>query len=376
MRKENQNAHSIQNSKFHQSLKLDFSGQERFVQLPLCFFWDFPTLTEGARRCYVTLIKYALMSIENGNVTKDEIPIIWPSIETLARDMSFKGHKPITSRTIKNYLADLREVGLLALHEKRRPHDSDRWLLYTPHDAMKSGKITPLVDIDQKTKRKKFAYYKGKIISPTKGKIISPTKGKIISPKPRVVPKERVKEERRLAPAPGTGEPSAKNTGYDTRHTREDTLSDTGKYTACENFHNQPVDVAAMMSGGNKESPAPARASTGEASKEGKQNCNTMLKYFGERVNAGLGEKAPLFGGKERSLMKRLIDHYGYEIIQSAVDYLVNNWAVFKKKFPDYEFGAYPNVNILWAFRDTIIPLASSKEPKKEAAKRGGSIWG
>lgn len=390
----NQEDKKIQNSKFHKMMKLDSSGEESFIQLPHCFFWDFPALSDGARRCYVTLIKYAHKSIVNDCITENGIPIIWPSIETITTDMSYGGCSSLSTRTVQRYLVELRDVGLLSTYQIRKPHTSDTWLLHSPYEALQSaGKLVAAKSVRRQIKRRKFNHtesspntttemscnYTSKMSSMNTTKMSCANTTKMSREVLRVVPRERVKEELRLAPATGADLSSPEiSTGNDTRCMP----SDTGKYIACDNFHNPPADVAAMMSGGddvrgrNKESPAPARASTGEASKGGKQNCNTMLKYFGEKVNAGLGEKAPLFGGKERSLMKRLIDHYGYEIIQSAVDYLVNNWAVFKKKFPDYEFGAYPNVNILWAFRDTLIPLASSKEPKKEAAKRGGSIWG
>lgn len=116
----NQEDNKIQNSRFHKMMKLDFTGEEAFIQLPHCLFWDFPTLSDGARRCYVTLIKYADKSIGHDNITDSEISIIWPSIETITKDMSFNGRAPISTRTVQRYLAELRNVGLLSTDRIKR----------------------------------------------------------------------------------------------------------------------------------------------------------------------------------------------------------------------------------------------------------------
>lgn len=62
--------------------------------------------------------------------------------------------------------------------------------------------------------------------------------------------------------------------------------------------------------------------------------------------------------GKERALMKRLIEEYGSEIVWKAVKYVIDEKTVIE---------GYPSISALYGFRKTIIPESQKGKVTKKA---------
>lgn len=79
---------------------------------------------------------------------------------------------------------------------------------------------------------------------------------------------------------------------------------------------------------------------------------------------------------KELGMLKRMIEEYGWEVIQHAIMYALDNW-----KQMDYVNG-YPSITAIYGFRQTIIPESRMGSNKKAArgqhtssGKTGVGVW-
>jgi len=87
--------------------------------------------------------------------------------------------------------------------------------------------------------------------------------------------------------------------------------------------------------------------------KEGKprkvaQNSNTLVKYFAQEFQSTFGGTAPLDLAKDRNLMKKLINHYGYDNVKIGIDWTFRNWAKFRR---ECNLIGVPTVGMLFGFR-------------------------
>ena len=61
------------------------------------------------------------------------------------------------------------------------------------------------------------------------------------------------------------------------------------------------------------------------------QNANTIVSYFGECFKDRFGGVPPLELEKDRALMKKMIEHYGYDMVVELIDWLFGNYGVCKR---------------------------------------------
>ena len=78
------------------------------------------------------------------------------------------------------------------------------------------------------------------------------------------------------------------------------------------------------------------------------QNCHTLLKYFGQRFYDTFEDQAPLVTGKDQKHLKDLIDHYGYDTTRQMVDWMFDNWHIFRR---EKKIQGVPTVGLLYGFR-------------------------
>lgn len=101
------------------------------------------------------------------------------------------------------------------------------------------------------------------------------------------------------------------------------------------------------------------------------QNANTIVAYFGEKFKETFGGIAPLELGKDRKLMKQMIEHYGYDTVKVYIDWMFRNWAQFRR---DCKLNGVPTIGMLYGFRSYLQEQNMYTEETK--TEEGGSIWG
>ncbi len=100
------------------------------------------------------------------------------------------------------------------------------------------------------------------------------------------------------------------------------------------------------------------------------QNANTIVAYFGEKFKETLGGIPPLELGKDRKLMKQMIEHYGYDKIKVYIDWMFNNWTKFRR---DCKLNGVPTIGMLYGFRSYLQEQTMYTEDKTE---EGDNVWG
>jgi hypothetical protein len=101
------------------------------------------------------------------------------------------------------------------------------------------------------------------------------------------------------------------------------------------------------------------------------QNANTIVAYFGEKFKETLGGIAPLELGKDRKLMKQMIEHYGYDTVKVYIDWMFRNWAQFRR---DCKLNGVPTIGMLYGFRSYLQEQNMYTEDIK--TEEGDSVWG
>lgn len=92
---------------------------------------------------------------------------------------------------------------------------------------------------------------------------------------------------------------------------------------------------------------------TVKVEKAEKLGTNKILKDFSMAVQNLLAAPAPLISGKERSLVKKLVEHYGEELTYKIFMWTVDNWFEFKRR---KKLDGNPTVGLIWGYRECIIP--------------------
>jgi hypothetical protein len=101
------------------------------------------------------------------------------------------------------------------------------------------------------------------------------------------------------------------------------------------------------------------------------QNANTIVAYFGEKFKETLGGIAPLELGKDRKLMKQMIEHYGYDTVKVYIDWMFRNWAQFRR---DCKLNGVPTIGVLYGFRSYLQEQNMYTEEIK--TEEGDNVWG
>lgn len=91
-----------------------------------------------------------------------------------------------------------------------------------------------------------------------------------------------------------------------------------------------------------------------EAKKPEQYNANDMELVFAEAYEERSWRYPPRFGGKERALMKRLIEEYGAAETARVIADVVKNWERFVGEFR--LDGGYPSPAVVFGFRTSFFP--------------------
>ena len=101
------------------------------------------------------------------------------------------------------------------------------------------------------------------------------------------------------------------------------------------------------------------------------QNANTIVSYFGECFKDRFGGVPPLELEKDRALMKKMIEHYGYDMVVELIDWLFGNYAEFAR---DCKITGVPTIGMFFGFRgylhEKILYTQESSVPDE-----GDSVW-
>lgn len=101
------------------------------------------------------------------------------------------------------------------------------------------------------------------------------------------------------------------------------------------------------------------------------QNANTIVKYFGEKFQETFGGVAPLELAKDRKLMKQMIEHYGYEEVSIAIDWMFRNWAKFRR---ECRITSVPTIGVFFGFRGYLQEQTAGKAVAQE--REVSNEWG
>ena len=101
------------------------------------------------------------------------------------------------------------------------------------------------------------------------------------------------------------------------------------------------------------------------------QNANTIVAYFGEKFKETLGGIPPLELGKDRKLMKQMIEHYGYDTVKVYIDWMFRNWAKFRR---DCKLNGVPTIGMLYGFRSYL--QEQNMYTEETETEEGDSVWG
>jgi hypothetical protein len=101
------------------------------------------------------------------------------------------------------------------------------------------------------------------------------------------------------------------------------------------------------------------------------QNANTIVAYFGEKFKETLGGMPPLELGKDRKLMKQMIEHYGYDTVKVYIDWMFRNWAKFRR---DCKLNGVPTIGMLYGFRSYL--QEQNMYTEEIETEEGDNVWG
>lgn len=104
--------------------------------------------------------------------------------------------------------------------------------------------------------------------------------------------------------------------------------------------------------------------------KQPKQNSHTLIKWFENEVAVQLQTYPPLNGKKELALVKKMIEHYGYDVTKEIFEWAIKHWVEFKKI---KKLDGNLNVSIVYGFRDFIVEQMTSK--KQVTNEEIESVW-
>lgn len=92
-------------------------------------------------------------------------------------------------------------------------------------------------------------------------------------------------------------------------------------------------------------------------------NSNTIVSLFAEKFKEYFGGTAPVELQKDRSLIKKMIDHYGYEYVETMLVWMFKNWAQFRR---EKKITGVPTLGIFWGFRNYFQEQVMSEVEKTD----------
>lgn len=262
-----------------------------YIITPMEIIEQYPDLSKDAKFCYLYLIKYASISITNGNV-RNGIPLVFLSRESLGELMG------VHRNTVARYLSELLQANLISITH-RGQGQTDIIEVYTPADSCscnENGASRCTTDSAQDIIESNIQY----------------------------------------------------------------TPSDMG-----DSATTSPVDeVREVVKKIEDRKPIPKIKNTEFAEKEVKDkkikiNTNTILRDFGNHVHYELKVPTPLVSGKERSLISKMVEHYGAEQVKEAVLWVVDNWEEIKRL---KRLDGVPTIGLIWGYREYIMANCITKK--------------
>jgi predicted transcriptional regulator len=265
------------------------------------------TISPGAKLCYGRLSQYAG---ENGEA--------YPAHSTLAREIG------VSKRSIINYLNELEAKGFIQVinryNDQTKEYTSNFYIFLWHKDLENSLKKTG-----------------GSCKVCT-----TPSENPALPPSEKSAPKEnhyiRESNEER-----NTGEKHAcgfneEEQSYENIKEMPKHLSVPSKFTAAKK--DDPIDqvINKVMHREKKLIP-----------KSPKLNSNTMIAHFNESFKEHFsGAVSPIELQKDRSLIKKLVDHYGYDFTKEMVDWAFTNYAQFRR---EKKLDGVLTIGVIFGFR-------------------------
>ena len=130
-----------------------------------------------------------------------------------------------------------------------------------------------------------------------------------------------------------------------------------------EHFKNKSIpdlvawDKERVRKGEKQKSKGGAKAKTSPL------NSSVIITRFNELYNSFFSETAPLVEIKHKTLMKKMIEHYGYEYTEAMLLWMFENWAEFKR---ECKLKSTPNLSILYSFRDYLQEKVRNRVEESE----------
>jgi hypothetical protein len=81
------------------------------------------------------------------------------------------------------------------------------------------------------------------------------------------------------------------------------------------------------------------------------RNSNSIIAQHRELFKEFFGGIAPLEGKKDLALVKKMIDHYGYDFVYEMINWVYHNWAIFVR---EKDIKGVPTIGLIWGFRSYI----------------------
>lgn len=108
----------------------------------------------------------------------------------------------------------------------------------------------------------------------------------------------------------------------------------------------------------------------------GQSNSNVIKssqveKWFNKGIDfrTGLSVTHGKWGGKQFTLAKRMLDTYGAELVENAINYMCDNWSKMVEDSGG-KLSGIPTVELLWSIRNRIFPDVEKGIPYKSSKKR------
>lgn len=287
----------------------------------------YPKVSAGAKLCYARLCQYAG---RNGEA--------YPSQTTLARELG-----GLSVRQVQRYINELSIEGFIKVIEptdKERGENKTNRYVFLWHDVFEEPHDTSVRSLRQSEQEDE----------PHDISVVTPRHICPPPPDKNVAQRESVKIE------------SVKESGASPNTPKEgeelptETVGKEGT-TVLE----KPSKLVSKLKGQNK-SPEEVirRAQIGMMSSPEERrvvrkpvhNIGAIIAQFSADFKHCFGTTVPLETGKDRKLMKDLLDHYGYETVSSMMNWMFTYWAVFRRECRLKT--DIPTLGLFYGFRDYL----------------------
>jgi len=98
-------------------------------------------------------------------------------------------------------------------------------------------------------------------------------------------------------------------------------------------------------------------------SKKPVRNANSIIAYFQEESKRVFGGCVPFETGKDKKLLKTMIDEMGYDTVVEMMNWMFNNWAKFSRECKLKP--GLPTIGLFWGFRAYLLEKVLNKAGDK-----------